>query len=1021
MRALGILTAALIAAPTIASAQATPVRWVTAARVADDAARDSAIAKLEGFLQEYPTSNLRPNALFQLGELLVRRADEEFAQSQRGTTPAPTTTDTSAAGRTPGSTTTAREGQIRPNYAPAIARYEELVRNYPNFDRIDAAAYTLGTLYNAELRYADAARAFEMVTAKDSSRFRGEAFFRLGDAYFELAAKERGTQRRSLFARAATAYEQATQINPKDGDIYFLALYKLGWSYYNQATQTNQTEYQQAVNTFGQLVDAYDKLTPEQQSRLGLRGEAIEYMAIAFTQVGGAEAANRYFASHGGAPYQTVVLRRVATSLRDQGDFPRAVQAYRALLEQTPTDSAALSIQREIVDIYQNRMLEPDSAQAARLRLAEMFAPGSAWAQANPGLASQAATAREEALRQGGQSLLASAQQGNKSRYAEAAQVYSRYLSEFAQSDSAQAVNNYYAAALMGQALSGQGDFAAAGAQFARTAFEYKDTSSPLAQAAGQNAIVAYDSALSHNKSDRATQDAFFSAVDRFATQFQNTDLAKKALIQEGRRASETQRWDVLERTFQTYAQRYPDDAYTPTAQKLVGDALYKQGKYAEAQVQWEAAQNFASTKGRRALADTIATLRTQAAATFADTLVKQGNYERAAEEVYVALADKAPQSERAPGALRDAIETYMLADSAARARGDNDASLKARQRAIDLANRLVSQYPNYQYRLTYQALAARLLGETGQRDQAVTALQSLIADNRNFPGRADAMVQLAVTLDSMNRKADAAKAYEEFAAAYPKDKRAADAQYNAAVTYGQANDNTNAARAFAAFASRFPRDPRAAQARQQRIALLQQSGDSSAANAELARLCSGNVSEDLRTTCAARTGDRYFRSGASLFSEYQQEKLVITGRVTAAAVTKASQRKQRLLKQMSDVFRKAIESGDPKSLAASTYYLGLAQWEYGEFLKNVQLPESLTEAQRAEAQQGAAAQAEQFYNQAKQTWQALIQKADQEDALKNDAGAQPWLERARNAVNGNVDTSPPTASRTRAALAVGE
>ena len=1017
-RALRILTAALIAAPAALAAQATPVRWVTAARVADDAARDSAIAKLEDFLETYPNSNLRPNALFQLGELLVRRADEQFAQSQRATTPAATTDSSAAptgtAATTPGSN--AREGQIRPNYAPAIARYEELVRNYPNFDRIDAAAYTLGTLYNAELRYADAAKMFTIVTTKDSSRFRGEAFFRLGDAYFELAAKERGTARRGLFAQAATAYEQATQINPKDGDIYFLALYKLGWSYYNQATQTNQTEYQQAVNTFGQLVDAYDKLTPEQQSRLGLRGEAIEYMAIAFTQVGGSEAASRYFAAHGGAPYQTVVLRRVATGLRDQGDFPRAVQAYRALLQQTPTDSSALAIQREIVDIFQNRVLEPDSAQAARLQLVENFGPNSAWAQANPGLAAQATGAREEALRQSGQFLLASAQQGNKARFADAAQLYSRYLGEFAQSDSAQAVNNYYAAALVGQ-----GNWAEAGAQFAKTAFGYRDSTSTLAQEAGRNAIVAYDSALVHNKSDRATQDAFFNTVDRFAAAFQSTDVAKQALIQKGRRASETQRWDVLAQTFQTYVQRYPDDAYTPTAQKLIGDALYKQGQYAEAQVQWEQAQAYATSKGRRALADTISTLRTQAAASFADTLVKQGNFERAAEEVYVAYADKNPSSAKAAGALRDAIATYMLADSAARAKGDAAASAKARQRAIDLANRYASQYPSDKYTVTYQALAARLLGETGQREQAVTALQTLIASNRSFTGRADAMVQLAVTLDSLNRNADAAKAYEEFSAAYPKDPRAADAQYNAAVTYAEAGDAAGAARAYATFASRFPRDQRAATARQQRIAVLQQSGDSAAANAELSRLCSGTVSADLKATCASRTGDRYFRQGASLFSEYQQEQLVITGQVTAAAVNRASARKQRLLKDMTAQFTKAIQSGDPKSVAASTYYVGLAQWAYGDFLKNVQLPSNLTDEQRAQAQQGAATQAEQFYTQAKQTWQALLDKAEQDAQLKNDAGAQPWLERARNAVNGNVDTSPPTAARDRAAAVVGE
>ena len=51
---------------------ATPARWVADVRAADDAALDSAISKLESFLNEYPASNVRPNALLQLGELLVR-------------------------------------------------------------------------------------------------------------------------------------------------------------------------------------------------------------------------------------------------------------------------------------------------------------------------------------------------------------------------------------------------------------------------------------------------------------------------------------------------------------------------------------------------------------------------------------------------------------------------------------------------------------------------------------------------------------------------------------------------------------------------------------------------------------------------------------------------------------------------------------------------------------------------------------------------------------------------------------
>src|SRR6476646_6478615 len=160
-------------------------------------AGDTAIMRLERFLQQYPQSALRPRALMQLGELLVRRADERFAVGQRA-----------------GSDTTAR-----PDYREAIARYEELLTSYPSFDHRDAVAYTLGTLYSQQQRYPEAVKAFETL-ADDSSTFKSDALFRLGDSYFEMAAKERGTARAAGFARAATAYARAAAISPRDGDIY---------------------------------------------------------------------------------------------------------------------------------------------------------------------------------------------------------------------------------------------------------------------------------------------------------------------------------------------------------------------------------------------------------------------------------------------------------------------------------------------------------------------------------------------------------------------------------------------------------------------------------------------------------------------------------------------------------------------------------------------------------------------------------------------------------------------------------
>ena len=941
---------------------------------------DTAITRLERFLTQYPQSSLRPRALFQLGELLVRRADERFAQAQR------------RAGS---------DATTRPDYREAIARYEELVKSYPNFEQRDAVAYTLGTLYAQQQRHTDAVNAFERATI-DSSTLTSEALFRLGDSYFEIASTRRGEPRRAGFASAAAAYERAAAAAPRDGDIYFLSLYKLGWSYYNQATQVGQAEYSKAVEVFGRLIDAYDKLSPEQQARLGLRTETIEYMAIAFTQVGGADAANRYFTSRGGTAYRLPVMRRVAESLEEQGDFTRAVEAYRSLIAQTPADTNALTAQRAIIDIYQNRTLEPERAQQARVELITKFGPGTAWAQANPSSPGDSATAiRERTLRQAAQYSLAEAQQrGDRQRYAAAASFYESYLREFPQSDSAQAVNAYLA-----EALFNTGEYMRAGAEYSRAAYGHgRDSTGATAEQAGRNAIVAFDSAVARNPRNVAAQDSLFGAVDRFVARFPSSDVARTTLRLKGRRASEAQRWDVMAAAFRSYAERYPSDPFAPNAQKFVGDALYRQGQYAEAQAQWESAQAAARQRGRGALVDSIGTVRTAAAVSFADTLIRGGNYQRAAEDVYVAYADKNAGSDRAADALRDAIETYMLADSAARRRGDAAASQQARERAIALSERLAKEYPRYRYKAQYQVLRARLLAESGKREEAIAALQETIADNPTWSGRPDAMVRLAAALDSMGRKRDAAVAYEAFASAYRTDRRAADAQYNAALTFLEVPDSAAASRAYGTFATRFASDRRAAQARATRVSLLRATGDSATAARELATLCTANPGPELRTACAARVGAQELRLGAEMFAAYQAERLVIRSKaqLNAAGVQRASARKQRMLRQMTNHFTRAIASGSPLHLSAASFYVGLAQWEYGNFVKNVQLPSGLTDEERTSATSGSERQATQHYDAARKTWQALLDKTAPEK-IDNE-----WVTRARDALAGNVPATPP-------------
>jgi len=634
-----------------------------------------------------------------------------------------------------------------------------------------------------------------------------------------------------------------------------------------------------------------------------------------------------------------------------------------------------------------------------------MLAPGTPWAQANPKLADTAAKLRESALRESGQYLLASAQAGNRARFGEAAQIYQRYLTDFPKSDSAQIVNRY-----LGESLLGAGDYARAGSEFSKAAFAYGNGNQQLSQEAGRNAIIAFDSALVRNKADRGAQDSLFAVVDRYVAAFPQTDVAKKALIEKGRRASETKRWDAMEAAFRTYATTYPNDPYTPTAQRLIGDAMYRGGQYAQAQTQWEQAQQVATSSGQTRLADSIRIIREAAAGSFADSLVKRGQYSEAAEQVYVAYAKANPQNAKAPDALRNAIETYMLADSVARSHNDAAASRQARQRAVELSAQLAQQYPNYKYRLQYQTLRAKLLADLGQRDQSVQAYEELIQQNQSWNGRADAMVRVAVMLDSLGKKKEAATAYEQFANAYPRDQRAADALWNAALTYSEAPDPAAAARTYALFAQRYPRDDRASDARQRQIAQLQTSGDTAAANRVLTNACA-RPSEGMEQECSSRVAERAFAQGVSTFGEYQPLKLTISSKsqLTAAGVQRASREKQTLLRQLTSEFSSAIKTGVPQYLAASSYYVGLAQWEYGNFLKNVQLPSGLTDAEQTAAQQGAAQQAEQYYSAARQLWQELVQRAQSTPAIGNDAAAKPWIDRARNAVQGNVEAAPPS------------
>jgi TolA-binding protein len=955
----------------------------TVAVAAAGAARAQAISLLSDIVTRRAASPLRARALVELAELLTRKADADYATAQR----ANSTVD-------------------HPDYTPAITRYGEFLKDFPNDPEADAAAYTLGSIAFLAQRYDDAIRAFERVMPIEGSHYRAESFFRHGDSKFELSTKQSGDARRALLRQSAVSYDRALNLATVDGDIYFLSLYKLGWSYYGQAERQQSDEYRKAVDVFARLVREVDRLPSERKARLALRQEAVDYLAIAITQLGGADEAVRYLATIPDPTTRLLVLRRVSMALRDQGEFNNAVIAYRAAIDQAPTDAGTLDTRLELIDLLQNRMVEAARAQEARLQLAEAIAPGSAWSKANAPLAAAAAKAREKALRESGSFALADARKATRAdapaKYGAAAELFGRYLQEFSKADSAQRVSG-----LRAEALFAAGDFAGAGAAYSRTATQWNGDAK-LAETARRNATVSFDSALTVSRrsriasagqgamiAERAMQDSLFAASDRFIAQAPDAD-ARSATIAKGRRAAEGERWDVVAATFEGFAARWGGDVFAADARKLVGDARYRQGRYTDAQREWRSAQTMAGQANRKAFADSIVSTRLVAAQNAADSLTKAGQYDRAADSVLTVIAQDIGDPARAADALRNAVEVYLLADSLARGRNDAAASLAARNHAIVAIERLAAAYPTYQYAVTYSSLRARLLGNVGRAADEVAALQQMIQLQPTWTGRPDAMVRVAAMLDSLGKKTDAATAYEKFSTVYPTDKRAADAQYNAALIYADAKDGAASARSFSMFIARFPRDPRVADAQRLRVAELTAAGDSAAVNLELNSLCV-RPSAGMVARCADRSGRAAFTAASPSWELYAGLKLVIATKasLTRAGVEAAAARKLALLRTLSTQYARAIASGAPEWIAAGSYQAALAQWQYGVFLRDVELPADLTDAQRTAAKNGSAQQAQAYFDAAIKGWQALVNKAEI-DKFDN-----AWVVKARAALKG--------------------
>ncbi len=222
----------------------------------------------------------------------------------------------------------------------AVALYQKLIHDYPDYGRNDQVLYQMSRAYE-ELGQVDEAMAVmdRMVREFPRSRYLDEVQFRRAEHFF--------TRRRYLDAENAYA---GIVDRGASSSFYELALYKLGWTYYKQEL------YEDALHRFIALMDhkvsaGYDFEQTEDEQERKRTDDTFRVISLSFSNLGGAGSAMEYFLRRGTRSYEDSVYANLGEFYFDKRRYADAAAAYNAFVDRNPFHKAAPKFHMRVIEI----------------------------------------------------------------------------------------------------------------------------------------------------------------------------------------------------------------------------------------------------------------------------------------------------------------------------------------------------------------------------------------------------------------------------------------------------------------------------------------------------------------------------------------------------------------------------------------------------------------------------------------------------------------------------------------------
>lgn len=379
---------------------------------------------------------------------------------------------------------TVKPEEPKEDYSVSIEYYRKVLREFPNYERIDEVIYHLGkaalkegkTKRDSLLRKEGVEYLKRLEKEFPKSKYIADAYLALGEYYFEA----------NSLIYAKQYYEKIINDFPKS-PMFNYALYKLAWVYFNLR------DFDKAIQTFQRVVSFVSSGTGK--GVVEFREQALNDLVVTYAEIDdGWIHAKDYFLKvlPEDQAYKKLKMLGELYVAQDKDDL--AIALYRHFIEKEKTGEQVPQYYRTILNIYK-KLNDIKHLDATVMEALDFFKPNGTWrtvvSQKSPEAVQEADILCEEFLHWIANYYHKEAQRLNSNEfYEKALEKYRVYLSRFENSKNAYHVNFYYAEILYDK----KKDFEKAAEQYKKVI--ERDTKGEYVEDAALGVIYCYEEML---------------------------------------------------------------------------------------------------------------------------------------------------------------------------------------------------------------------------------------------------------------------------------------------------------------------------------------------------------------------------------------------------------------------------------------------------------------------------------------------------------------------------------------------